>query len=224
MDNTILIAPSILSADFTRLGEEIRLIEEGGADFIHVDVMDGHFVPNLTIGPPVIKAVKKIATKPLDVHLMIDNVDSTVDWYLEAGADMLTVHVEASPHIHRTLTHIQESGALAGVSVNPGTPLDGLVEVLGMVDLILVMSVNPGFGGQVFIPRSVEKITEIAWMCEKLGVSPIIQVDGGINAETVGPCAAAGARAFVAGNAVYGAKDPAAAIAEIRASAMAAIS
>jgi ribulose-phosphate 3-epimerase len=223
LDDTILIAPSILSADFMRLGEEIRVIEEGGADLIHVDVMDGRFVPNLTIGPPVIKAIKQIATKPLDVHLMIDNVDSTIDWYLEAGADMITVHAEASPHLHRTLSRIREFGASPGVAVNPGTPVDGLIEVLNMVDLILVMSVNPGFGGQTFIERSVEKVAEIAWMCEQLGASPIVQVDGGINAETVALVAAAGARCFVAGNAVYGAKDPGAAIGEIRAAAVAAI-
>jgi ribulose-phosphate 3-epimerase len=220
---TILIAPSILSADFMRLGEDVRMVEEGGADLIHIDVMDGHFVPNLTIGPPVIAAIKKIAAKPLDVHLMIDNVDSTIDWYLEAGADMVTVHAEASPHLHRTLSRIREFGASPGVSVNPGTPVDSLIEVLGMVDMILVMSVNPGFGGQSFIERSVEKVSEIAWMCEQLGASPIIQVDGGINAETAALVAAAGARSLVAGNAVYGSKDPAAAIAEIRAAALAAI-
>jgi ribulose-phosphate 3-epimerase len=220
---TILIAPSILSADFMRLGEDIRVVEEGGADLIHVDVMDGHFVPNLTIGPPVIAAIKKIATKPLDVHLMIDNVDSTIDWYLEAGADMVTVHAEASPHLHRTLSRIREFGASPGVSVNPGTPVDSLIEVLGMVDMILVMSVNPGFGGQSFIERSVEKVAEIAWMCEQLGASPVIQVDGGINAETAALVAAAGARSLVAGNAVYGSDDPAAAIAQIRAAALAAI-
>jgi ribulose-phosphate 3-epimerase len=223
VDDTILIAPSILSADFMRLAEEIGVIEAGGADLIHVDVMDGHFVPNLTIGPPVIKAIKKVATKPLDVHLMIDNVDSTIEWYLDAGADMITIHVEASPHLHRTLTRIREAGVLAGVSVNPGTPVDGLIEVLSLVDMILVMSVNPGFGGQTFIERSVEKVTEIAWMCDQLGVSPVIQVDGGINAETAGLVAAAGARSLVAGNAVYGAADPAAAISEIRAAALAAI-
>jgi ribulose-phosphate 3-epimerase len=223
VDNAILIAPSILSADFTRLAEEIRVIEDGGADLIHVDVMDGHFVPNLTVGPPVVKAVKKVATKPLDVHLMIDNVDSTIEWYLEAGADIITVHVEASPHLHRTLARIREFGASPGVSVNPGTPVDAVLEVIGMVDVVLVMSVNPGFGGQSFIERSVEKVAEITWMCEQLGVSPTIQVDGGINAETGALVAAAGARSLVAGNAVYGAADPAAAIAEIRASALAAI-
>jgi ribulose-phosphate 3-epimerase len=222
MTDRILIAPSILSADFTRLAEAIELIEEGGADFIHVDVMDGHFVPNLTIGPPVVAALKKVATRPLDVHLMIDNVDATVGWYLDAGADWITIHAEASPHIHRTLGAIRDAGAKAGVSVNPGTPVDSLIEVIGMVDMILVMSVNPGFGGQSFIERSVEKVNELRWMCDQLGIAPIIQVDGGINPETAALVAAAGANCLVAGNAVFGATDPKAAIAEIRAAAEAA--
>jgi len=218
----ILIAPSILSADFTRLAEAIELVEAGGADFIHVDVMDGHFVPNLTIGPPVVAAIKKIATVPLDVHLMIDNADATVGWYLDAGADWITIHAEASPHIHRTIGAIHAAGAKAGVSVNPGTPIDSLIEVLGMVDLVLVMSVNPGFGGQSFIERSVEKVTELRWMCEQLGIDPIIQVDGGINPQTAALVASAGANCLVAGNAVFGAPDPKAAIAEIRSAAQAA--
>lgn len=222
MSEPILIAPSILSADFTRLAEAVALIEGGGADLVHVDVMDGHFVPNLTIGPPVVKALKKVATRPLDVHLMIDNADATVDWYLDAGADMLTIHAEASPHLHRTLSRIREAGASPGVSVNPGTPLDILVEVLPMVDLVLVMSVNPGFGGQAFIERSVEKIAELHWMLDKLGSDAVIQVDGGINATTAAQVAAAGARCLVAGNAVFGAPDPVAAIAEIRSAAEAA--
>ena len=219
MTDRTLIAPSILSADFTRLAEAIELIEAGGADFIHVDVMDGHFVPNLTIGPPVVAAIKKIATVPLDVHLMIDNVDSTVGWYLDAGADWITIHAEASPHMHRTIGAIHAAGAKAGVAVNPGTAIDSLIEVIGMVDLVLVMSVNPGFGGQSFIDRSVEKVTELRWMCEQLGIDPIIQVDGGINTETAALVAAAGANCLVAGNAVFGAEDPKAAIAAIRASA-----
>ncbi len=222
MTDRILIAPSILSADFTRLADAIELIEAGGADFIHVDVMDGHFVPNLTIGPPVVAALKKVATKPLDVHLMIDNVDATVGWYLDAGADWITIHAEASPHIHRTLGAIRAAGAKAGVSVNPGTPVDSLIEILGMVDMVLVMSVNPGFGGQSFIERSVEKVAELRWMCDQMGIEPIIQVDGGINAQTAGLVAAAGANCLVAGNAVFAAPDPKAAIAEIRDAAMAA--
>jgi ribulose-phosphate 3-epimerase len=218
-DDRILIAPSILSADFTRLAEEIASIEAGGADLIHVDVMDGHFVPNLTIGPPVIKALKRVATKPLDVHLMIDNVDSTIGWYLDAGADFVTVHAEASPHLHRTIGAIRAAGAKAGVSVNPGTPVDSLVEVLAMVDMVLIMSVNPGFGGQSFIERSVDKVAELRWMCDQLGIDPIIQVDGGINTETAARVGAAGATCLVAGNAVFCAENPAQAISDIRSAA-----
>jgi len=218
-DDRILIAPSILSADFTRLAEAIATIEAGGADLIHVDVMDGHFVPNLTIGPPVVRALKRIATKPLDVHLMVDNADATVGWYLDAGADMLTVHAEASPHLHRTLGLIRDAGARAGVAVNPGTPVDSLVEVLGLVDMVLVMSVNPGFGGQSFIERTVDKVAELRWMCDQLGLSPLIQVDGGINTVTAARVAAAGANCLVAGNAVFCSDDPAEAIADIRAAA-----
>lgn len=219
VSDKILIAPSILSADFSRLGEAVELVEAAGADYIHVDVMDGHFVPNLTIGPPVVKALKKVATRPLDVHLMITNADATVDWYLDAGADSVTVHVEASPHLHRTLGRISERGAKAAVTLNPATSVDTLVEVMDIVDMILVMSVNPGFGGQAFIERAVEKVAELSWMAGKLGVKPIIQVDGGINVDTAYRVAEAGARCLVAGNAVFCAEDPAAAIAEIRASA-----
>lgn len=219
----ILIAPSILSADFTRLAEAVSIVEAGGADLIHIDVMDGHFVPNLTIGPPVVKAVKAIATKPLDVHLMIDNADSTIDWYLEAGADSVTVHVEASPHIHRTLRRIREMGVSAAVTMNPGTPVGAVYDVLGEVDMVLVMSVNPGFGGQSFIERSVEKIADLAELCDAEGVAPIIQVDGGMNPTTAALCAEAGARCFVAGNAVFGEPDPAAAITAIRGAAQDAI-
>jgi len=218
MSDQITIAPSILSADFTRLAEAIELIERGGADFIHVDVMDGHFVPNLTIGPPVISALKKIATKPLDVHLMIDNVDDTIGWYLDAGADMLTVHAEGTVHLHRVIQRIRSAGASPGVVLNPGTPVGSLRDILGDVDMVLLMSVNPGFGGQAFIPRVIEKTREVVRLCEELGVAvPTIQIDGGINADTIVPCVAAGARCFVAGNAVFGAADPIAAIAEIRA-------
>lgn len=217
--DTIMIAPSILSADFTRLAESIELIERGGADLVHVDVMDGHFVPNLTIGPPVVKALKRVATRPLDVHLMIDNADATVGWYLDAGADMVTVHVEACPHIHRTLRLIREHGASPAVSLNPGTPVAHVRDVLGEVDMVLVMSVNPGFGGQSFIERSVERVAELAELCDAEGVSPMIQVDGGINVKTAARVAAAGADCLVAGNAVFCADDPAAAIEAIRSSA-----
>ena len=222
-ETRIFIAPSILSADFANLGEAIGLVEGAGADFIHVDVMDGHYVPNLTIGPPVIRSIKAVATAPLDVHLMITNADSTVDWYLDAGADSVTVHVEACPHLHRTLTRIRESGARCAVSLNPATGTDTLIEVIEMVDMILVMSVNPGFGGQTFIDRSVAKVAEIAWMAEKLGVDPLIQVDGGITVDTIGPVAEAGARCFVAGNAVFAAPDPAQAVRDLRGAGLAAL-
>lgn len=217
MVDKILMAPSILSADFACLGQAIATVEAAGADYIHVDVMDGHFVPNLTIGPPVVKALKKVATAPLDVHLMIDNADACVDWYLDAGADSVTVHVEACTHLHRVLSRIKEAGAAAAVSLNPATSVDTLVEVLPMLDMVLLMSVNPGFGGQAFIERSVDKVAEIAWMCDKLELSPIIQVDGGITTETAPRVAAAGARCLVAGNAVFATDDPGAAMNAIRA-------
>jgi ribulose-phosphate 3-epimerase len=224
MSDRIQIAPSILSADFTRLAEAIELIERGGADLIHVDVMDGHFVPNLTIGPPVVAALKKIATKPLDVHLMIDNADDTVGWYLDAGADMLTIHVEGTRHLHRVMQSIRSFGASPGVVLNPATPVSMLRDILGDVDMVLLMSVNPGFGGQSFIPRIVDKTREVVALCNELGVAvPTIQIDGGINAETIIPCAEAGARCFVAGNAVFGAPDPIAAIAQIRAAGQSAL-
>jgi ribulose-phosphate 3-epimerase len=217
VSDSILIAPSVLSADFTRLAEAVELVERGGADLIHVDVMDGHFVPNLTIGPPVVAALKKIAIKPLDVHLMIDNADDTIGWYLDAGADMLTVHAEATHHLHRVVQRIRSGGASPGVVLNPATPVSALRDILGDVDMVLLMSVNPGFGGQTFIARVVEKTREVVALAAELGVAtPMIQIDGGINAETIVPCVTAGARCFVAGNAVFGAPDPVAAIAQIR--------
>jgi ribulose-phosphate 3-epimerase len=212
----ILIAPSILSADFTRLADAVELVEAGGADLIHVDVMDGHFVPNLTIGPPVVKALKRIASKPLDVHLMIDNADATVGWYLEAGADYLTVHVEACTHLHRTLKLIREHGASPAVSLNPATPVEHVRDVIGEVDMVLIMSVNPGFGGQSFIERSVDRVAQLAAMCSEEGVSPIIQVDGGINPQTAARVCGAGANCLVAGNAIFCAEDPVSAISDIR--------
>jgi ribulose-phosphate 3-epimerase len=222
MTRPILIAPSILSADFTRLADAVKLVEDAGADYIHVDVMDGHFVPNLTIGPPVVKALKRVATKPLDVHIMIDNADQTIDWYLEAGADSVSVHVEAAPHLHRTLRRIRERGAAPAVTLNPATPVASLREVLGEVDMVLVMSVNPGFGGQSFIERSIERIAELSELCDAEGVSPIIQVDGGINPDTAARVAAVGATCLVAGNAIFCQDDPASALAAIRAAAEAA--
>ena len=223
MSDPVLIAPSVLSADFTRLAEAVALVELGGADLIHVDVMDGHFVPNLTIGPPVIAALKKVATKPIDVHLMIDNADDTVGWYLDAGADMVTVHAEGTWHLHRVVQRITQAGAQPGVSLNPATPVGSLRDILGDLHMVLLMSVNPGFGGQEFIPHVIEKARELIALCGELGVSvPLIQIDGGINAETIVPCVEAGARCFVAGNAVFGAPDPVAALATIRAAGEAA--
>lgn len=222
MSDCILMAPSILSADFTRLGEAVSMISDGGADFIHVDVMDGHFVPNLTIGPPVIKALKRITDTPLDVHLMIDNADWTVQWYLDAGADWLTVHTEACDHLHRVLQSIRAAGAKAGVSLNPGTPIESIREVLGLVDMVLLMSVNPGFGGQAFIPRIVDKCRALSSMCAQEGVSPLIQIDGGVDVTTAPLVAAAGARCLVAGSAVFCAAEPVGAMNEIRAAAQAA--
>ncbi|HET6351189.1 MAG TPA: ribulose-phosphate 3-epimerase [Coriobacteriia bacterium] len=221
-DQRVLIAPSLLSADFTRMAEAVAIVEAGGADYIHVDVMDGHFVPNLTYGPPVIKALKKVSTIPLDVHLMITNADATIDWYLEAGADLVSVHVEASPHLHRTLRRIREKGASPAVTLNPATPVASIRDVLGEVDMVLIMSVNPGFGGQSFIERSVERVAELAELCDSEGVSPIIEVDGGINPETAARVCAEGARCLVAGNAVFGEPDPIAAINAIRSAAEAA--
>jgi ribulose-phosphate 3-epimerase len=215
----ILIAPSILSADFTRLAEVIAEVEAAGADLVHVDVMDGVFVPNLTIGPPVIKALKRVATVPLDVHLMISNADETVGWYLDAGADFVTVHAEACRHLHRVVQAIRGAGAKAGVALNPATPASVLHDVIGEIDMVLVMSVNPGFGGQSFIPGSVRKIAEIAEVARKADADVLIEVDGGINSSTAPLVAGAGARVLVAGNAVFCADSPADAIGAIRESA-----
>ena len=219
MGERILMAPSILSADFSNLGTAVKVVEDAGADMIHVDVMDGHFVPNLTIGPPVIKALKQVTDLPLDVHLMIDNADWTVEWYLDAGADMITVHSEGCEHLHRVLQTIRSSEVKAGVSFNPATPIEHAKDVLGMVDMILIMSVNPGFGGQAFIPYTVQKIRRLAKMCAEIGVSPLIQVDGGIDSETAPIVAEAGARVLVAGSAIFNRDDPGVAMNAIRASA-----
>jgi ribulose-phosphate 3-epimerase len=198
-----IIAPSILSADFAKLGEEVRAIDEAGADWIHIDVMDGHFVPNLTIGPGVVKALRPHTQKPFDVHLMISPVDNFLDAFAEAGADIITVHPEAGPHLHRTVQRVKALGKKAGVSLNPATPAKALDYVLEEIDLVLVMSVNPGFGGQKFISSQLRKIEAIANRIAKQSLDVIVEVDGGVDAETAPQAIAAGATALVAGTAVF---------------------
>ena len=199
-----LIAPSILAADFSRLGEEVRAAEEAGADMIHVDVMDGHFVPNISIGPAVIKAIRPHSRLPFDVHLMIAPVDPFIEAFREAGADIITVHPEAGPHVHRTLQAVRSSGAKAGLSLNPGTPVDAIDPLIDIIDLVLVMSVNPGFGGQSFIESALAKIEKVRNKIDQSGRDIILEVDGGVNAKTAPRVIAAGATALVAGTAVFG--------------------
>ena len=207
MPSSIRISPSILSADFARLGEEIRAIDAGGADYIHVDVMDGHFVPNITIGPLIVSAIRPLTDKPLDVHLMIAPADPYIPAFAKAGSDIISVHAEAGPHLHRSLQAIRAEGKRAGVVLNPATPVSAIEHVIGDVDLVLVMSVNPGFGGQAFIPESLNKIAQVRALA---GARPIdIEVDGGVTAANAHDLARAGANVLVAGTAIFAGNDPA---------------
>ncbi len=214
----LMIAPSILSADFSRLGDEVRQVVAAGADVVHVDVMDGRFVPNITIGPLVVRAVRQVTDKPLDVHLMIENADRYLEDFAAAGADWITVHVEACPHLHRTIHKIKELGKKAGAVLNPATPLATLDEILPDLDLVMLMSVNPGFGGQSFIRAAIDKVRRLKRMLDEQGLAAGIEVDGGISPATIGEVAAAGANIFVAGSAVFGKPDYAAEIAAMKAS------
>jgi ribulose-phosphate 3-epimerase len=221
---SVLIAPSLLSADFAALGEAVAAAERGGADLIHVDVMDGHFVPNITIGPPVVRAIKRVARVPLDVHLMIEDPDRFIEAFAAAGASMISVHAEVLPHLHRTLQLIKSFGVKAGVALNPSTPIVTLEEVAGDVDHVLVMTVNPGFGAQTFIPRSESKIRAVRALLDREGNPAPIEVDGGIDMVTAARVVAAGARILVAGNAIFAAPDPVSAVRDLRAAAGAAVS
>jgi len=204
----IELAPSILSADFAHLADQVRAATEGGGTLVHVDIMDGHFVPNFTIGPPVVKSLRRVTDLPLDCHLMIENPDQYIADFVEAGADWISVHQEACRHLNRTLQHIKEQGVLAGVVINPATPVETLVEVLDIVDYVLVMSVNPGFGGQKFIPGAVHKIRRLSEMRASRRLQFRIEVDGGIGLDTISEVVRAGAEILVAGNAVFGKGDP----------------
>jgi len=217
---SVLIAPSILSADFAALGDAIAAVERGGADLIHVDVMDGHFVPNIIIGPPVVKSVKRVAHVPLDVHLMIEEPDRYIEAFAEAGAAMMSVHVEVLPHLHRTVHAIKALGARAGVVLNPSTPVVALEQIAGDVDYVLVMSVNPGFGGQTFIAQSESKVRQVRALLDRNGNRAPVEIDGGIDARIVGRVVAAGARMIVAGSAIFHTADPERATRELKKAAL----
>ena len=220
---SVRIAPSILSADFARLGEAVAAVERGGADLIHVDVMDGHFVPNITIGVPVVKSLRRIATVPLDVHLMIEDPDRYIDAFAEAGAAMIAVHVEALRHLHRTVHAIKALGVQAGVVINPATAIGAIHEVADDVDFVVVMSVNPGFGGQTFIPRSESKLRDVRALLDAAGNPAPIEIDGGVDQHNIARVVAAGARIIVAGSAVFNTPDPERATRELKAAALGAV-
>lgn len=213
---TVRIAPSVLSADFAKLGEDVAMCEAGGADWLHVDVMDGCFVPNLTFGAKVIETLRSLTSLPLDVHLMVVEPEKYFDAFAKAGASGLTIHAEAAPHLHRQLTRIRELGCRAGVALNPATPLDAVSEIVPEIDLLLIMSVNPGFGGQRFIPYSVDKIRRARLMLDEAQSDAVLEVDGGVNRDTIHEVWSAGADTFVAGNAIFSAKDPRAEIGALR--------
>ena len=212
----IIIAPSILAADFSRLGDEVKAVEQAGADWIHVDVMDGHFVPNITIGPAVVEALRKVTDLPLDVHLMIENADNYIGEFISAGSDIITVHVEACPHLNRTIQLIKEQDVKAGVVLNPATPLSSLEEILHEIDLVLLMSVNPGFGGQKFIPSMLDKIQNLSEVMSHYENPIELEVDGGIKSENVGDIKQSGATVLVAGSAIFNAKNYKKAIKSLR--------
>jgi ribulose-phosphate 3-epimerase len=213
---TVRIAPSILAADFARLADAVALVEAGGADLLHVDVMDGHFVPNITLGPPVVAALKRVTKLPLDVHLMIEEPDRYLDAFAQAGADMISVHAEVLPHLHRTLSRIRALGAKAGVAINPSTSVSVIADVLDRIDFVLVMSVNPGFSGQTFIPHSIPKIVQARELLNQAGSAAAIEVDGGAECSNIASLVSAGASIVVAGAAVFGQPDPAAAVRALR--------